>query len=82
MCNLSDGIWEKGIAKGLVQGKEEGKAEGLAQGKLEGRTEERKNVTAAFTSYMISEFGLSKEEAENRTKEFISNLDKDASLVM
>ena len=46
------------------------------------KKKERKNVTAAFTSYMISEFGLSKEEAENKTNEFISSLDKDTSLVM
>ena len=78
MCNLSDGIWEKG----KLEGKEEGKAEGLAQGKLEGRTEERKNAIVAFTSFMISEFGLSKEEAESKAKEVISGMEKDKTLAM
>ena len=35
MCNLSDGIEERGIIKGRA----EGKAEGRAEGKAEGRTE-------------------------------------------
>jgi flagellar biosynthesis/type III secretory pathway protein FliH len=36
MCNLSSGIYEKGIDKGFALGKDEGKAEGRAEGKAEG----------------------------------------------
>ena len=32
MCNLSDVIEEKGIAKGIDKGRAEGKAEGLQEG--------------------------------------------------
>ncbi len=32
MCNLSEGIWEKGLEKGLAQGMEKGLEKGLAQG--------------------------------------------------
>ena len=46
------------------------------------KEKERKNVTAAFTSFMISELGFSKEEAEAKVNEVISNMDKDTSLVM
>ena len=35
MCNLSEGIFEKGIEAGIVRGRAEGKAEGIAAGKLE-----------------------------------------------
>jgi predicted transposase YdaD len=39
MCNLSSGIYEKGIDKGFALGKDEGKAEGRAEGKAEGKAE-------------------------------------------
>ncbi len=39
MCNLGEGIWERGIAQGIAQGKAEGKAEGIAQGKAQGIAE-------------------------------------------
>ena len=35
MCNLSEGIEEKGIAKGIAKGIEEGIAKGVVQGKVE-----------------------------------------------
>ena len=34
MCNLSDEVWEKGLAKGREEGHAEGHAEGLAEGMI------------------------------------------------
>ena len=48
------------------------------KGRIEGITE----TASAFTSFMISELGFSKEEAEAKAKEVISSLDKDSSLFM
>ena len=70
MCNLGEGLWEKAEAKG--------KEEGLAKGEEKGITK----TASAFTSFMISEFGLSKEEAESKAKEVISGMDKDKTLAM
>ncbi len=39
MCNLGEGIWERGIAQGIEQGIAQGKAEGIAEGKAEGKAE-------------------------------------------
>jgi predicted transposase/invertase (TIGR01784 family) len=39
MCNLSSGIYEKGMDKGFALGKDEGKAEGRAEGRAEGKAE-------------------------------------------
>ncbi len=35
VCNLSEGIMDKGIAKGLEQGLEKGRAEGLTEGQIQ-----------------------------------------------
>ena len=70
MCNLGEALWDKAFAKGY----EEGFAQVIE--------EERKLFAVALTSYMISELGFSKEEAENKINDFISNMDKDTSLVM
>lgn len=43
MCNLSEGIEEKGIAKGIEKGMEQGLAQGLVQGRKEGQEAERRN---------------------------------------
>jgi predicted transposase YdaD len=34
MCNLSSGIYEKGMDKGFALGKDEGRAEGKAEGSI------------------------------------------------
>lgn len=39
MCNLSDGVEERALAKGIVLGEAKGKAEGKAEGRAEGRAE-------------------------------------------
>ena len=39
MCNLSEGVYQRGVAEGEARGKAEGRAEGRAEGKAEGRAE-------------------------------------------
>ena len=36
MCNLSEGVEQRGIAKGFAQGMAQGMVQGIAQGKEEG----------------------------------------------
>ena len=70
MCNLSDGIERKGIAKGLEQG--------IVQGK----EEERKNNISCFAEYIMSSEGLSREEAEKKARDIISNNANNSALAM
>ncbi len=57
MCNLGEGIWERGIA----QGKAEGKAEGIAQGKAEGIAEGKTEGIASVIHAMYDK-GMSVEQ--------------------
>ena len=38
MCNLSDGVFEEGVAKGIAQGIAQGIEQGVAQGQQIGET--------------------------------------------
>ena len=81
MCNLGEGLWEKGKLEGKEEGRIEGKEEGKLEGRLEGKAEERKNNINIFTNILISK-GYSKEEAENIIAEGFSNTDNNGALVM
>ena len=47
MCNLSEGIEERGIARGIARGRAEGKAEGRAEGRAEATEKIVRNLLAA-----------------------------------
>ena len=38
MCDLSYGVWERGLAQGINQGFSQGIAQGISQGIAQGRT--------------------------------------------
>jgi predicted transposase/invertase (TIGR01784 family) len=44
MCNLSEGVYKRGIAEGKAEGIAEGKAEGIVEGILKGKIETVKNM--------------------------------------
>lgn len=44
MCNLSQGVYEKGKIEGKIEGKTEGKIEGRIEGRIEGISECVKNI--------------------------------------
>ncbi len=44
MCNLSQGVEEKGIAKGLARGRAEGRTEGRAEGRMEAALSHIRNL--------------------------------------
>ena len=59
MCNLSEGVERRGIAKGRAEGRIEGRAEGRVEGRIEGRAEGRaegtqKNLEALTKTTHIS----------------------------
>ena len=54
VCNLSQGIMDKGIEKGLEKGLEKGRAEGLEQGRIAGLSEAVMNAIE-ITSMPITE---------------------------
>ncbi len=39
MCNLSEGIWERGLNEGREQGRQEGREQGRQEGREQGRQE-------------------------------------------
>ncbi len=41
MCNLSEGIWERGLNEGREQGRQEGRKQGRQEGRKQGRQEGR-----------------------------------------
>ena len=41
MCNLSEGIWERGLNEGREQGRQEGREQGRQEGREQGRQEGR-----------------------------------------
>lgn len=55
MCNYSDGIYNKGIAKGRAEGIAEGIAEGEAKGRAEGRVERDAEIIANMRAAGMSE---------------------------
>ena len=59
MCNLSDGVEARGIAKGI----ERGRAEGLAEGRVEGRAEGAMEATFAALKNLMGTLGLPLEQA-------------------
>ena len=73
MCNLSQGIVEKGIAqgmeRGIAQGIEKGMAQGIAQGMERGIAQGVEkgafNATLASLRRLIANAGMSAEQAMN-----------------
>ncbi len=56
MCNLSQGVEQRGIEKGLAQGLAKGRQEGLARGRQEGiRQAARELAAAGFSAEKIAE---------------------------
>ena len=70
MCNLGEGLWEKAEAKGRIEGKEEGLAKG--------EEKERKKNISCFAEYIMSNEGLSREDAEKKARDIISNTNNSA----
>ena len=67
MCNLSDGVEARGIAKGIERGRAEGRAEGRVEGRAEGRVEGRAEgameATFAALKNLMGTLGLPLEQA-------------------
>ena len=59
MCNLSDGVWNKGYNEGETKGRAEGRAEGEAKGRMEGIAE---GLLEAVRNLMVN-MGASAEKA-------------------
>ena len=70
MCNLSDSVEAKGMAKGRAEGIAEGKAEGIAEGKAEGIIE----GTLSALKNLMETLNLSLEQAMTTLK--ISGTDR------
>ena len=64
MCNLSQGVEEKGIAKGLAKGLAKGRAEGRAEGRKEGRAE----ATVTLIRNLMDSASISIEKAMSMLK--------------
>ena len=64
MCNLSQGIVEKGLAEGLAKGMAQGVAEGMEQGLAKGIFDANMGSIRA----MVSELHLTVEQAMNVLK--------------
>lgn len=72
MCNLSEGIWERGRADGLAEGWNNGRADGLAEGWSNGRADGiRKSIILLrnvgisddiITDMIKTEYNISTEE--------------------
>lgn len=74
MCNLSEGIEEKGIAKGIEKGMEQG----LAQGRKEGREEGREQGQEAAEKKIIlnmSRQGFTAEQIAAATEKTIADIE-------
>ena len=69
MCNLSEGIEEKGIAKGIEKGIEkgikEGIAKGIVQGKVEGKVELYYNEMHLSEKEISERLGIKESEVKD-----------------
>ena len=65
MCNLSQGIVERGIAQGMAQGIEKGIAQGMERGIAQGVEKGAFNATLASLRRLIANAGMSAEQAMN-----------------
>ena len=63
MCNLSEGIEERGIMKGLKQGMTQGLQQGIEQGISQGKAEERINTTLQHVKNLMLATNTSAENA-------------------
>lgn len=70
MCNLSEGIEEKGIAKGIEKGIKEGIAKGIVQGKVEGKVELYYNEMHLSEKEISERLGIK----ENEVKAIIAGI--------
>ena len=68
MCNLSQGIVEKGLAEGLAKGMAQGVAEGLAKGMEQGMAKGIFDANMGSIRAMVSELHLTVEQAMNVLK--------------
>ena len=69
MCNLSQGIVEKGIAqgmeRGIAQGMERGMAQGMEKGMAQGMEKGAFSATLDSLRRLIANAGMSAEQAMN-----------------
>ena len=69
MCNLSQGIVEKGIAqgmeRGMAQGMEKGMAQGMEKGMAQGMEKGAFSATLDSLRRLIANAGMSAEQAMN-----------------
>ena len=72
MCNLSTGVYNKGVAAGLQAGRQAGRQEGRQEGMQEGRMEQ-----ARETAYeLYDEDGFSPEKIAKRLKVSVETVEK------
>ncbi len=89
MCNLSEGIWEKGLAKGkaegiaegMAKGKAEGMAKGIAQGMAKGKAEGMAKGMAKGKAEGMAE-GIAKGKAEGISKGQLLQLAHDVEMLL
>ena len=65
MCNLSQGIVERGIAQGMAQGIEKGIAQGMERGIAQGVEKGAFSATLDSLRRLIANAGMSAEQAMN-----------------
>ncbi len=63
MCNLSEGVMERGIAKGRAEGIAEGIAKGRAEGRAEGIARGIAENTLSSIRTLMKNMGISVEQA-------------------
>ena len=63
MCNLSQGIRDRGIAEGMALGIEKGRAEGINLGRAEGRTEGIESTHISVIKQMMKNLNFTAEQA-------------------
>ena len=68
MCNLSQGIVEKGMAEGMAKGLAQGVAEGMAKGMEKGMAKGIFDANMGSIRAMVSELHLTVEQAMNVLK--------------
>ena len=68
MCNLSDAIYDAGLAQGIEQGVEQGIEQGIAQGKEQGAEDERKALLQTLAESVRIEEKISEIEAFEKAK--------------
>ena len=76
MCNLSEGIYDRGLQKGLSQGREEGFADGISQGISQGKLYGIKNMIKLLhlpLEQAMLVMGISEEEKEYYTNLILEN---------